>query len=137
MRTFCAALFVVAMMAPASAYTDEQVSACTPDVMRLCSDAIPDEGRITKCMIQKKKANQRGVHDGHEKRPGARVARRGQVTAPSDIVSNGIHPCWRSSERPPEAPGAFLFAGFRSSVFLYRHCDCATAAFISFAIGRR
>ena len=55
MRTFCAALFIVAMMAPASAYTDEQVSACTPDVMRLCSDAIPDEGRITKCMIQKKK----------------------------------------------------------------------------------
>ena len=55
MRTFCAALFLVAMMASASAYTDEQVSACTPDVMRLCSDAIPDEGRITKCMIQKKK----------------------------------------------------------------------------------
>ena len=55
MRTFCAALFFVAMIASASAYTDEQVSACTPDVMRLCSDAIPDEGRITKCMIQKKK----------------------------------------------------------------------------------
>jgi hypothetical protein len=55
MRTFCATLFIVAMMASASAYTDEQVSACTPDVMRLCSDAIPDEGRITKCMIQKKK----------------------------------------------------------------------------------
>jgi hypothetical protein len=55
MRTFCAALFIVAMIAPASAYTDEQVSTCTPDVMRLCSDAIPDEGRITKCMIQKKK----------------------------------------------------------------------------------
>ena len=54
MRAFCAALFIVAMMAPASAYTDEQVSACTPDVMRLCSDAIPDEGRIIKCMIQKK-----------------------------------------------------------------------------------
>ena len=54
MRVFCAALVLVAMMAPASAYTDEQVSACTPDVMRLCADAIPDEGRITKCMIQKK-----------------------------------------------------------------------------------
>ena len=54
MRTFCAALFIVAMMAPASAYTDEQVSACTPDVMRLCSEAIPDEGRITKCMVQKR-----------------------------------------------------------------------------------
>jgi hypothetical protein len=49
------ALFIVAMIAPASAYTDEQVSACTPDVMRLCADAIPDEGRITKCMVQKKK----------------------------------------------------------------------------------
>jgi len=55
MRTVCATLFIVAMMAPALAYTDEQVSACTPDVMRLCSDAIPDVGRITKCMIQKKK----------------------------------------------------------------------------------
>jgi len=55
MRTLCATLFIVAMIAPASAYTDEQVSACTPDVMRLCSDAIPDEGRITKCMMQKKK----------------------------------------------------------------------------------
>lgn len=54
MRVFCAALVLVAMTAPASAYTDEQVSACTPDVMRLCADAIPDEGRITKCMIQKK-----------------------------------------------------------------------------------
>jgi hypothetical protein len=55
MRTLCAALFVAIMITPASAYTDEQVSACTPDVMRLCSDAIPDEGRITKCMMQKKK----------------------------------------------------------------------------------
>jgi hypothetical protein len=48
-------LFIVSTMAPAFAYTDEQVSACTPDVMRLCSEAIPDEGRITKCMIKKKK----------------------------------------------------------------------------------
>jgi hypothetical protein len=64
MRSFCAALLVVATIAPllvvatiapAAAYTDEQVSACTPDVMRLCSDAIPDESRITKCMIQKTK----------------------------------------------------------------------------------
>jgi hypothetical protein len=55
MRIFCATLFIVAMMTPTWAYTDEQVSACTPDVMRLCSEAIPDEGRITKCMIQKRK----------------------------------------------------------------------------------
>ena len=57
MRTFGAMLFIFifAMMAPASAYTDEQVAACTPDVIRLCADVIPDQGRITKCMIQKQK----------------------------------------------------------------------------------
>ena len=57
MRTLSASalLLTVMMITPAFAYTDEQVSACTPDVMRLCSDAIPDEGRITKCMIQKQK----------------------------------------------------------------------------------
>jgi hypothetical protein len=55
-RISASALLVsIMMMTPAFAYTDEQVSACTPDVMRLCSDAIPDEGRITKCMIQKKR----------------------------------------------------------------------------------
>jgi hypothetical protein len=50
-----ALLISIVMIAPAFAYTAEQVSACTPDVMRLCSDAIPDEGRITKCMIKKQK----------------------------------------------------------------------------------
>ena len=55
MRIFSASLLTVLTIAPAFAYTDEQVKACTPDVMRLCSEAIPDEGRITKCMIQKKK----------------------------------------------------------------------------------
>jgi hypothetical protein len=55
MRTFSALLLTVLMIAPAYSYTDEQVAACTPDVMRLCSDAIPDEGRIVKCMMQKKK----------------------------------------------------------------------------------
>jgi len=55
MRTVSALLFTALMIAPAFAYTDEQVAACTPDVMRLCSDAIPDEGRITKCMIQKRR----------------------------------------------------------------------------------
>jgi len=55
MRTFSAVLLSVLMVAPASAYTDEQVAACTPDVMRLCADAIPNEARVIKCMMQKKK----------------------------------------------------------------------------------
>ena len=55
-RISASALLVsITMITPAFAYTDEQVTACTPDVMRLCADAIPDQGRITKCMIQKKK----------------------------------------------------------------------------------
>ncbi|WP_426436845.1 hypothetical protein [Bradyrhizobium genosp. P] len=32
--------------------TWEQQMACTPDVMRLCSDQIPDVGRITACLRQ-------------------------------------------------------------------------------------
>jgi hypothetical protein len=55
MRIVCAMLLLVSITPPAFAYTNEQVTACTPDVMRLCADAIPDQGRITKCMIQKKK----------------------------------------------------------------------------------
>lgn len=55
MRILYAALFAAFLTAPAFAYTDEQVTACTPDVMRLCSAVIPDESLITKCMLQKKK----------------------------------------------------------------------------------
>jgi hypothetical protein len=32
--------------------TWEQQMACTPDVMRLCSDQIPDVGRIVACLRQ-------------------------------------------------------------------------------------
>ena len=70
-----ALLISIMMMTPAFAYTDEQVSACTPDVMRLCSDAIPDEGRITKCMIQKQKQVSAACIVAFKKGPGtSRVA---------------------------------------------------------------
>ncbi|HEX4411916.1 MAG TPA: hypothetical protein VH206_24345 [Xanthobacteraceae bacterium] len=35
--------------------TDEQRQACAPDAMRLCSEFIPDVGKVTVCM-QKKSA---------------------------------------------------------------------------------
>jgi len=54
-RLAASALLISMMITPAFAYTDEQVSACTPDVMRLCAADIPDEGLITKCMIKKQK----------------------------------------------------------------------------------
>ncbi|MCC8983320.1 hypothetical protein [Bradyrhizobium acaciae] len=46
----------VGVMAPASSQeyrgTWEQQMACTPDVMRLCSDQIPDTNRIVACLRQ-------------------------------------------------------------------------------------
>ena len=109
MRTFCAALFIVAMMAPASAYTDEQVSACTPDVMRLCSDAIPDEGRITKCMIQKKKQISAACMMVMRKGPSPR--RASPPSRPPNFGSNGFHPRWlflRNGPRKPRGPFCLL-----------------------------
>jgi hypothetical protein len=33
---------------------DRQVAACSGDAMRLCSDAIPDEAKVTSCMMARK-----------------------------------------------------------------------------------
>ncbi len=50
------ALIVTAMSPlPVLAYTQEDANACTPDAMRLCSNFIPDEGRIAQCLVQNKK----------------------------------------------------------------------------------
>jgi hypothetical protein len=50
------ALFVmVTAPLPAIAYTQEDVAACTPDAMRLCQHAIPDENRVGLCLVQNKR----------------------------------------------------------------------------------
>ena len=56
MRKLSIFAFIVTALAPlpAIAYTQEDVNACTPDVMRLCMSAIPDVGRITQCLAQNK-----------------------------------------------------------------------------------
>ena len=41
---------------PALAYTQEEADACTPDAMRLCQHAIPDEARVARCLAQNKAA---------------------------------------------------------------------------------
>jgi hypothetical protein len=50
-------LVTVIVMAPlpAIAYTQEDASACTPDAMRLCQYAIPDESQVTRCLVQNKR----------------------------------------------------------------------------------
>ena len=48
-------VFIGVSAAAAQDGTSEQRQACAPDAMRLCSDAIPDVPKITKCMIAKYK----------------------------------------------------------------------------------
>jgi hypothetical protein len=47
---------IVTIMAPlpAIAYTQADADACTPDAMRLCQNAIPDENRVAVCLAQNK-----------------------------------------------------------------------------------
>ncbi len=62
-RKLTFAAFMTIALAPftnASALPDnptaEQRKACTGDVMRLCSSAIPDRDRVISCMLQKKES---------------------------------------------------------------------------------
>ena len=49
-----AALFVVAGATPAAAQ-DKAAELCTPDVMRLCNEFVPDVDQITACMQKKRR----------------------------------------------------------------------------------
>jgi hypothetical protein len=48
--------FIVAALAlgigPAFAQSQEDQAACTPDVMRLCQQDIPDHSRIVACLVR-------------------------------------------------------------------------------------
>jgi hypothetical protein len=57
MLKLSAIAFIVMIMTPlpAIAYTQEDADACTPDAMRLCQNAIPDESRVTLCLVQNKR----------------------------------------------------------------------------------
>jgi hypothetical protein len=50
--------FIVAALAigagPAFAQSQDDQAACTPDVMRLCQQDIPDQGRIIACLVRSK-----------------------------------------------------------------------------------
>ena len=46
----CIAILVASYVTPSAAATVEERSACTPDVLRLCSSDIPNVERIVACM---------------------------------------------------------------------------------------
>jgi hypothetical protein len=65
MRLTTGAVFLGAAL---SMVTSEQREACTPDAMKLCSDFIPDPGRVKGCLIQHVAALSlpcRGVFEKH------------------------------------------------------------------------
>jgi hypothetical protein len=56
MRKSIAVVFMLAIAAPLTAFaqSQEDQAACTPDVMRLCQQDIPDAGRIVACLVRSK-----------------------------------------------------------------------------------
>jgi hypothetical protein len=50
-----ALVWAAGVTAPAAAQgTPQQQQACTPDVMRLCNEFVPDVAKITACMTRKR-----------------------------------------------------------------------------------
>jgi hypothetical protein len=47
-------MLTVAVPLPAIAYTQEDIDACTPDAIRLCQQAFPDERRVVLCLVKNK-----------------------------------------------------------------------------------
>ena len=50
-----AALFVMTGATPTAAQDPKAAELCTPDVMRLCNEFVPDAERITACMQKKRR----------------------------------------------------------------------------------
>ena len=57
MRKLIAIAFVLTVAAPlaAVAYTQEDIAACTPDAMRMCQQAFPNESRVVLCLVQNRR----------------------------------------------------------------------------------
>ena len=57
MRKLIALAFMLTVAAPLSAvaYTQEDIQACTPDAMRLCQQAFPNESRVVLCLVKNRR----------------------------------------------------------------------------------
>jgi len=49
------AVLLIAGPTPAAAQAPDAADRCTPDVMRLCSEFVPDADRIVKCLKAKRR----------------------------------------------------------------------------------
>jgi hypothetical protein len=59
---FLTGLLVAGGTTPASAQPANAADLCTPDVMRLCQDYIPDRDRIVRCLKVKRRQLSPGCH---------------------------------------------------------------------------
>ncbi len=55
LATAAASLALLLVAAPASAQAPDAAERCTPDVMRLCSEFVPDADRIVRCLKVKRR----------------------------------------------------------------------------------
>jgi hypothetical protein len=57
MRKLIAIAFMLTVVAPlsATAYTQEDIEACTPDAVRLCQQAFPNESRVILCLVKNRR----------------------------------------------------------------------------------
>ncbi|MBR0991848.1 hypothetical protein JQ580_14135 [Bradyrhizobium japonicum] len=112
MRTQRIALGVVlaigGMVAPGAAFAEEyrgtmeQQMACTPDVWRLCSDQIPDVGRITACLRQNTpqlSSGCRAVFQSNNQMPPQQQVQRNRA-APQPRYDNAPPPPSQVQPRP-------------------------------------
>ena len=57
MPKLIAIAFMLTVAAPLSAvaYTAEDIEACTPDAIRLCQQAFPNESRVVLCLVKNRR----------------------------------------------------------------------------------
>jgi hypothetical protein len=96
------------IIAPASSQeyrgTWEQQMACTPDVWRLCGDAVPDVGRIVACLRQNTpqlSSNCRAVFETSAEQQQANRGQRGSRQGPRGRAQQEMQP---REAPPPQRP---------------------------------
>ena len=68
------AALLVAGATPAAAQAPDAAERCTPDVMRLCSEFVPDADRIVRCLKVKRRQLSRSCSSALQPRGTSKVA---------------------------------------------------------------
>ena len=72
------AILFVAGSTPAAAQASDAAERCTPDVMRLCSEFVPDADRIVKCLKVKRRQLSPSCSGALQPKGGSKSASKGK-----------------------------------------------------------